>query len=142
MSCQTANGWLSTSKTPHQRPAAIVKREWWQVWEEDDPPWCEFTLMAWDTAFEKSNRADYSACTTWGVFYKPDDTGNTQANIILLNAFRKRMEFPELKKVALEQYQEWEPDSIIIEKKASGAPLIYEMRAMGIPVQEFTPSQR
>jgi len=56
---------------------------------------------------KKSNRADYSACTTWGVFYKPDDAGNTQANIILLNAFRKRMEFPELKKVALEQHQEW-----------------------------------
>jgi predicted phage terminase large subunit-like protein len=51
------------------------------------------------------------------------------------------MEFPELKQMALEQYREWEPDSIIIEKKASGAPLIYEMRAMGVPVQEFTPSR-
>lgn len=76
-----------------------------------------------------------------GGYSKPDDAGNTQANIILLNAFRKRMEFPELKKVALEQHQEWEPDSTIIEKKASGAPLIYEMRAMGVPVQEFTPSR-
>jgi len=134
--------WMAQyQQNPTSETSAIVKREWWQVWEEDDPPWCEFTLMAWDTAFEKSNRADYSACTTWGVFYKPDDAGNTQANIILLNAFRKRMEFPELKKVALEQHQEWEPDSTIIEKKASGAPLIYEMRAMGIPVQEFTPSR-
>ena len=97
--------------------------------------------MAWDTAFEKSNRADYSALTTWGVFYKDDETGVEQANIILLNAFRERMEFPRLKQVALEQYNDWEPDSIIIEKKASGAPLIYEMRAMGIPVQEFTPTR-
>jgi predicted phage terminase large subunit-like protein len=30
---------------------------------------------------------------------------------------------------------------MIVEKKASGAPLIYELRAMGIPVQEFTPSK-
>jgi predicted phage terminase large subunit-like protein len=97
--------------------------------------------MAWDTAFEKSQRADYSALTTWGVFYHPDDTGLPQANIILLNAFRERMEFPRLKQEAIEQYKEWEPDSVIIEKKASGAPLIYEMRAMGIPVQEFTPTK-
>ena len=98
-------------------------------------------LQSWDTAFEKSNRADYSACTTWGVFYAPDDSGKDQANIILLNAFRDRMEFPELKKRALEQYKEWEPDSLIVEKKASGAPLIYELRSMGIPVQEYTPSR-
>lgn len=128
-------------QNPVSESSAIVKREWWQVWEKEDPPSCEFTLMAWDTAFEKSQRADYSALTTWGVFYHPDDTGISQANIILLNAFRERMEFPRLKQEAIDQYKEWDPDSVIIEKKASGAPLIYEMRAMGIPVQEFTPSK-
>jgi predicted phage terminase large subunit-like protein len=128
-------------QNPTSETSAIVKREWWQVWEKDDPPNCDFTLMSWDTAFEKHNRADYSACTHWGVFYYPDDAGTAQANIIMLNAFRKRMEFPELKQSALDHYREWAPDSIIIEKKASGAPLIYEMRAMGIPVQEFTPSK-
>lgn len=128
-------------QNPTSETSAIVKREWWQVWDKDDPPHCDFTLMSWDTAFEKTNRADYSACTHWGVFYMDDDAGRSQANIILLNAFRKRMEFPELKKTALEQYKEWEPDSIIIEKKASGAPLIYELRAMGVPAQEFTPSK-
>lgn len=128
-------------QNPVSESSAIVKREWWQAWDKEDPPVCDFVLMAWDTAFEKSNRADYSALTTWGVFYHPDDAGITQANIILLNAFRDRMEFPKLKQVAVEQYKEWDPDSVIIEKKASGAPLIYEMRAMGIPVQEFTPSK-
>lgn len=128
-------------QNPTSDSAAIVKREWWQRWEEEDPPSCEWVLQSWDTAFEKSTRADYSACTTWGIFYKPDDAGITQANIILLNAFRDRMEFPTLKKKAIEEYKDWEPDSIIIEKKASGAPLIYEMRAMGIPVQDFTPSK-
>jgi predicted phage terminase large subunit-like protein len=126
---------------PTSDASAIVKREWWQIWEEDSPPSCEFVLQSWDTAFEKTNRADYSACTTWGVFYKPDAAGITQANIILLNAFRQRMEFPLLKKKAIEEFKEWDPDSIIIEKKASGAPLIYELRAMGIPVQDFTPSK-
>ena len=126
-------------QSPTSESSAIIKREWWQVWEKDDPPWCDFTLMAWDTAFEKSNRADYSACTIWGVFYHPDDVGKEQANLILLEAVRDRVEFPELKKMVIESYKDWEPDSVIIEKKASGAPLIYELRAMGIPVQEFTP---
>ena len=132
--------WMAQyQQNPTSESSAIVKREWWQIWEEEEPPYCDFTLMAWDTAFEKNNRADYSACTLWGVFYQSDENGVEQANIILLNAFRDRMEFPTLKRRAIEEYQEWNPDSIIIEKKASGAPLIYEMRAMGIPVQEYTP---
>jgi predicted phage terminase large subunit-like protein len=134
--------WMAQyQQQPTSDSTAIVKREWWQIWEDDEAPNCEFTLMSWDTAFEKNNRADYSALTHWGVFYHPDETGLPQANIILLNAFRERMEFPRLKQEAIDQYKEWEPDSVIIEKKASGAPLIYEMRAMGIPVQEFTPSK-
>ena len=125
---------------PTSETSAIVKREWWRIWDKEDPPYCDFTLMSWDTAFEKNNRSDYSACTTWGVFYQENpETGKTDTNIILLNAFRDRMEFPELKRTAIAQYKDWEPDSVIIEKKASGAPLIYELRAMGIPVQEFTP---
>jgi predicted phage terminase large subunit-like protein len=134
--------WMAQyQQQPTSDSTAIVKREWWKIWEDDEAPNCEFTLMSWDTAFEKNNRADYSALTHWGVFYHPDETGLPQANIILLNAFRERMEFPRLKQEAIDQYKEWEPDSVIIEKKASGAPLIYEMRAMGIPVQEFTPSK-
>jgi predicted phage terminase large subunit-like protein len=134
--------WMAQyQQNPTSETSAIVKREWWKTWEDDEAPDCEFTVMSWDTAFEKSNRADYSAMTYWGVFYKDDDNGIRQANIILLNAFRDRMEFPKLKQVALDEYKECKPDSIIIEKKASGAPLIYEMRAMGVPVQEFTPSK-
>jgi len=135
--------WMAQyQQDPTSEGAAIVKREWWKVWEHDNPPPCDFVLMSWDTAFEKSSRADYSALTTWGVFYYDNtDTGKPEANIILLNAFRDRMEFPKLKQVAIEQYKAWQPDGVIIEKKASGAPLIYEMRSMGIPVQEFTPSK-
>ena len=132
--------WMAQyQQNPTSETSAIVKRDWWQVWEGDSPPYCEFTLMSWDTAFEKTNRSDYSACTLWGVFYQADDNGIEQANIMLLNAFRDRMEFPTLKRRAVEEYREWEPDSVIIEKKASGSPLIYELRAMGIPVQEYTP---
>jgi len=58
-----------------------------------------------------------------------------------LNTYKKRVEFPDLKKDVLDEYNMYEPDSVIIEKKASGAPLIYDLRAMGIPVQEYTPSK-
>jgi predicted phage terminase large subunit-like protein len=134
--------WMAQyQQDPTSDVSAIIKREWWNIWEKEDPPHCEFTIQSWDTAFLKSERADYSACTTWGVFYKDDDTGTAQANIILLNAFKKRMEFPELKEIAHQEYVEWQPDSLIIEAKAAGAPLVFELRARGIPVQEFTPSR-
>jgi predicted phage terminase large subunit-like protein len=126
---------------PTSDNSAIIKREWWKIWDDETPPYCEYLIQSWDTAFTKNERSDYSACTTWGVFYHPDDTGMEQANIIALNAFKKRMEFPELKMRAYQEYQEWEPDALIVEAKASGAPLVFELRAMGIPVQEFTPTR-
>tara|TARA_R100000278_G_scaffold23554_1_gene21936 strand:- start:4392 stop:5912 length:1521 start_codon:yes stop_codon:yes gene_type:complete len=129
-------------QAPTSEEGALLKREWWNVWESDSPPPCEFIIQSWDTAFLKTSRADYSACTTWGVFYHTDeDTGQQTSNIILLDAYRKRMEFPELKIKTQEMYNEWEPDALIVEAKAAGAPLVFELRAMGIPVSEFTPSR-
>lgn len=126
-------------QNPVGNESAIVKRDWWKWWETENPPQCDYILQAWDTAFEKTQRADYSAGTTWGVFINDED--NSTPNIILLNTYKKRVEWVELKRDVLAEYREWEPDSILIEKKASGAPLIYELRAMGIPVQEYTPSR-
>jgi predicted phage terminase large subunit-like protein len=128
-------------QNPTSEEGALIKREWWNVWEDDDPPTCTAIIQSWDTAFLKTQRSDYSACTTWGVFYHPDSTGNEVPNLILLDSLKEKYEFPELKKVAYEHYWQWEPDQMIVEKKASGAPLIFELRAMGIPVTEFTPSR-
>jgi predicted phage terminase large subunit-like protein len=126
-------------QNPTSEEGALVKREWWMEWEKETPPQCQFVIQSWDTAFTKNERSDYSACTTWGVFYK--DENENDPHIILLDALKERMEFPELKARALEYYQEWQPDAFIIEAKASGAPLIFELRRMGIPVQEFTPTR-
>ena len=124
---------------PTSEEGALVKREWWKMWEGDRPPTCNFVIQSWDTAFTKNERSDYSACTTWGVFYKDED--ERDPNIILLDAFKERMEFPQLKERAIRMYREWEPDAFIVEAKASGAPLIFELRRMGIPVSEFTPTR-
>jgi predicted phage terminase large subunit-like protein len=126
-------------QNPVGNESAIVKRDWWKWWEKEDPPECEYILQTWDTAFEKNNRADYSAGTTWGVFINEED--HDMPNIILLNTYKKRVEWVDLKRDVLREYNDWEPDGILIEKKASGAPLIYELRSMGIPVQEYTPSK-
>ena len=126
-------------QNPTSDMAALVSRKDWQIWESDDPPPCEYVIQSWDTAFETKQTSDYSACTTWGVFYNNEDKGNP--NIIMLDAFKDRMTFPELKQIALKHYKEWQPDAFIVEKKASGGPLIQELRNMGIPVQEFSPSR-
>ena len=126
---------------PTSEGGALVKREWWKRWERELPPQCEFIIQSWDTAFLKTRRADFSACTTWGVFYQPDDDGQTRPNIILLDAHKERLEFPELKKMAMEFYNNWDPDACIVEAKAAGTPLVFELRAMGIPVSEYTPSR-
>ena len=129
-------------QNPTSEEGALVKREWWRLWEEDYPPQCEFIIQSWDTAFLKTQRADYSACTTWGVFYGEDEfDGKTAPQLILLDAFKDRLEFPELKVKAMEMYREYEPDACIVEGKAAGMPLIFELRAAGVPVSEYTPSR-
>lgn len=124
---------------PTSEEGAIVKREWWKEWSEDKPPQCEFIIQSWDTAFTKNERSDYSACVTLGVFYQNENPQDP--HIIVLDTYKKRMEFPELKDKAFRYYKEWEPDAFIVEAKASGDPLIYELRAMGIPVEKFTPTR-
>jgi len=123
---------------PTSEEGALIKREWWQTWEKDDPPNCDFIIMSLDAAQEANTRADYNALTTWGVFFN-DETSNY--NIILLNAIKKRLEFPDLKKLVLEEYKDWEPDAFMVEKKSNGAALYQELRRMGVPVGEFTPGK-
>ena len=123
-------------QNPTGEEAAIVKREWWQVWTWDDPPECEYLIMSLDSAAETNNRADFTSLTTWGVFLNEE---NDRYELILLNAIKERYEFPELKDKAYEEWLEWKPDCFIVEKKSSGVALFQELRRTGIPLQEFTP---
>jgi len=122
---------------PSSEEGAIIKREWWKPWEKEIPH-LQYVLQSYDTAFSKKETADYSAITTWGVFY-PEEGG--APNLILLDAMKGKYDFPELKAVALDQYKYWEPEQIIVEAKASGQPLIHELRRMGLPVTDFVPSR-
>ena len=123
---------------PTSEEGALVKREWWRWWTAERPPQCEFVIMSLDAAQETNNRADYNSLQTWGVFRNEEEDCY---NIILLNAIKERMEYPDLKDLCLKEYNDWEPDSFIVEKKSNGAALSQEMRRMGVPVADFTPGK-
>ena len=125
-------------QNPTSEEGAILKKEWWKRWEETEVPQLEYIIQSYDTAFSRKETADYSAITTWGVFYPKQDG---PANLILLDSKKGRWDFPELKSQALDQYNFWEPETVIIEAKATGTPLTHELRQLGIPVVNFTPSR-
>jgi predicted phage terminase large subunit-like protein len=125
-------------QTPTASEAAIIKREWWQDWDKEKIPSLDYIIQAYDTAFSKKETADYSAITTWGIF-KPEEGGADHA--ILLDARRGRWNFPELKEIAHEEHEYWEPDMVIVEAKATGTPLIDELRLRGIPALGFSPGK-
>jgi predicted phage terminase large subunit-like protein len=138
-------GSLSISKweaqwqqNPTSEQSAILKRDWWQKYEQEEPPELEYVMQSYDTAYSKQTNSDYSAITTWGVFYPDIDSG---PNIILVDAIRGRWDFPELRRKALEQYKYWNPDCVLVEAKASGMPLTQELRTTGIPVVNYSPSR-
>ena len=125
-------------QNPTGEENAIIPREWWNKWEQEQVPQLQYVIQSYDTAFSKRETSDFSAITTWGVFYPVEGEG---PNLILLDSKKGRWDFPERKEIALELYSFWEPDSVIVEAKASGMPLTQEMRQTGIPVINFTPSR-
>ena len=125
-------------QNPTSETSAILKRDWWNTWEQKELPPLEYIMQSYDTAFSKQTNADYSAITTWGVFY-PIEGG--PPNIILVDATRGRWDFPDLRRRALQEYQYWDPECVLIEAKASGMPLTQELRTMGIPVLNYSPSR-
>ena len=126
-------------QNPTSEEGAIIKKDWWKKWPKDKLPPLAHVIQSYDTAFMKKETADFSAITTWGVFYPNED--ESEAHLILVDSVKDRYEFPELRKKAKEQYDYWKPESVIVEAKASGLPLTYELRKMGIPVINFTPSK-
>lgn len=124
-------------QNPTADEGAIIPREWWRTWERDVPN-LEYIIQSYDTAFSKKETADYSAITTWGVFYPVEGEA---AHILLLDYKKGRWDFPELKRQAYEEYKYWQPDTILVEAKATGMPLTQELRRMGIPVVNYTPSR-
>jgi len=146
-----------------QDPAAddglILKRSWWLPWEYPEwhpdshkrrpMPECEAIVQIYDTAFEEEEENDYSARTTWGVFSFAHErisarTGviiksETKRCVILLEAWHDKIPFPDLRREAQRAVDDWDPDWVLIEKKASGHSLIQELRKSGVRVKAVDP---
>ena len=125
-------------QNPTGEDNAIIPRSWWKRWKKKNVPDLKYVIQSYDTAFTKRETSDYSAITTWGVF-SPEEGG--PPGLILLDSKKGRWDFPDLKGIALEEYEYWDPDTVIVEAKASGLPLTHELRNTGIPVVNFTPSK-
>tara|TARA_R110000803_G_scaffold26333_3_gene62436 strand:+ start:687 stop:2246 length:1560 start_codon:yes stop_codon:yes gene_type:complete len=123
-----------------QRPApkggGILRSSWWRKWEQEEVPEFIYVLQSWDTAFSERDTASYSACTTWGIF-----NFGSRYHIMLMHRFRARLPYPELRRHVRELHDEWRPDAIIVEKKASGQSIIQDLRQSGLPMLPYSPDR-
>ena len=142
--------------SPRPDGGSILKPEWWRAWESPELPKIEFIVQVYDTAFEEGEENAYSARTTWGIFRHTDtlerggEPGKPlhsytklRACVLLLDAWRDKVEFPELKAEAMRAYAEriklGGVDRVLVERKASGHSLIHELRRAGLPAREANP---
>jgi predicted phage terminase large subunit-like protein len=122
-------------QAPQPLEGNIIKSNWLKYYETGEcPATFSSKIQSWDTANKAGELNDYSVCTTWGKSGK---------HYYLLNVFRKRMEYPGLKRAVKEQYDLHKPGTILIEDKASGTQLIQDLRADGIyDVKAFDPVEK
>lgn len=137
-----ASGQLQQRPTPGE--GGILKRYWWNGWPRRALPECEYIIQVYDTAFGEKEENDYSACTTWGIFQYDTTSkmlGEGRYNVMLLDSWKDRVGFPALKTQVRRSNEEWEPDLILVEPKASGKSLVQEMLQVGLPMEEWTPTR-
>ena len=120
-------------QAPSPLGGGLVKAEWFKTYTAADVPVTfEMILQSWDTANKPTELSDYSVCTTWGIKEK---------HIFLLNVFRKRLGYPELKRAVREQADAFDPKTILIEDKASGTQLIQELASEGVhAIKKYEPT--
>lgn len=130
---------------------SAIKRSYWKRWalrpdgtvdqeQHNNPPKCDYIIQSWDLAATTNTRSNYSACTTWGVFkVRHDDENKPVYNIILIDAFRGKWEYPELKKKIIERYREYRPDCCLVEKTSVGQGIIPDLQRAGIPIRPYSP---
>ncbi len=119
-------------QTPAPAGGGMVKEAWFRRYRSSDrPETFNRVVQSWDTANKPTELADYSVCTTWGL---------KGPNFYLLNVFRKKLSFPDLKRAVIEQDRLFHPEVILIEDKASGTQLIQDLIEAGLSrVKRYKP---
>jgi predicted phage terminase large subunit-like protein len=141
---------------PKDKAGGILPAGRWRKWPGKRPPVVEYIVQSYDTAFEEEEANDFSARTTWAVFDIYNDanseilaeiwkqTGNKEVHrhhVIMIEGDQWKVQFPELKRMAIDAYKQYKPDRVLIEKKASGHSLIQELRRGKVPVKPMNPNK-
>src|SRR5438309_6338276 len=106
-------------QSPAPLGGGLVKAEWFKRYRENErPERFDRIVQSWDTANKATELSDFSVCTTWGVKDK---------DLFLLGLFRRRLEYPALKRAVREQQSLFDATEVLIEDKASGTQLIQEL---------------
>lgn len=119
---------------PEAPESALIKREWIQRYSASKriDPDESYQIQSWDTAAKTAAENDYSVCTTWvehrGLLY-------------LLDVFRERLAYPDLRRKAHELATQYNPNIVLIEDSSVGQALIPELRQMGINVKAVRATQ-
>jgi predicted phage terminase large subunit-like protein len=115
-------------QSPTPPGGALIKTHWLQYYDPAKLPeqfWC--IVQSWDTANKPGDLNDYSVCTTWGM---------VDSRYYLLHVYRKRLNYPDLKRAVHEQsrqtYSRRQADKVLIEDKASGTQLIQDLKVEGV----------
>src|SRR5438477_12081790 len=110
-------------QSPAPLGGGLVKAEWFKRYRENErPERFDRIVQSWDTANKATELSDFSVCTTWGVKGK---------DLFLLAVFRRRLEYPALKRAVREQQALFAATELLIEDKASGTQLIQELIVEG-----------
>jgi predicted phage terminase large subunit-like protein len=118
-------------QNPQPQSGIIVKREWLRFYGSDEKPdRFDQILQSWDTANKDTELANFSVCTTWGI---------KDRLLFLLDVFRRKMDFPELKRAIGELVKLYDAKVVLIEDKASGTSLIQELRADSFSIAQPAP---
>jgi predicted phage terminase large subunit-like protein len=123
-------------QNPSAEDGGILKKSYWRIWKNPLPPECDIVIASVDTAFSQRERADYSAITIWGLF-----TVLGRNNLIMLSAKKGHWAYPDLRKNLMKSIDKYDPDTIIIENKASGMSLVQDLTMAGLPIFAFQPDR-
>ena len=149
----TARMWASLyQQSPVVEDGGIIDQRWFKFWKQKEPPKIKYVIQSWDTALTANKTSAYSASTTWGVF----DDDNDIPNLILLSAWRDRVEWPILRRMVQRMATDYrddnykdpirpvrgrKPDTILVEAKANGQMLIHDLARAGIVATKFNPDK-
>jgi predicted phage terminase large subunit-like protein len=148
----TVKSWTATYlQKPTSGEASIIKDEWWKDWNPGpfknpmNPggyPKFHFIMQSWDCADTDGAKSNPSACSTWGVFEMYDREKDKSVDAaFLIDAYAKKMLWPELKITAKKLYDLYKPDLVLVETKSAGRPLSFELSSMDIPVMTTNPTR-